>query len=77
MELEKEKSNKEYEFNETRECIVTDTFVKTANIYSKLGITSANKSIPMFKEVALLINDKSIKLQFRKLVQQLQEIKNK
>ncbi|MBR6689434.1 MAG: hypothetical protein IKL68_05410 [Clostridia bacterium] len=52
MGLEKEKSNKEYEFNETRGYIITDSFMKTANIYSKLGIPSANKSVLTFEKVA-------------------------
>lgn len=52
MGLEKEKTNKEYEFNETRGYILTDAFIKTSNIYSKLGIPSANKSVLMFKSAA-------------------------
>ena len=52
MGLEKEKTNKEYEFNETRGYILTDAFIKTSNIYSKLGIPSANKSVLTFKSAS-------------------------
>ena len=52
MGLEKEKTNKEYEFNETRGYILTDAFIQTSNIYKKLGIPSANKSVLTFKSAA-------------------------
>ena len=52
MGLEKEKSNKEYEFNETRGYILTASFMNSTSIYSKLGIPSANKNVLSFKKLA-------------------------